>query len=319
MKTSGSFKNKKDAKKDLVFILLEPIWKDMRFRLAEIKKQGIQHETISDQSNSSNEKAHRNRAHRSSRDKNSNTNAPLGGVIGNGASNSTHLPSGLSDSSSSCTLSRIQNQSMNHPLPPNMNHPSNQRGPFHPHMVTNGQKENFLPANQNRYPIPPGQNNGAHPMVPNGGYLNRQMHPNMVKSYPNGTSGGGGGGPNGYNEIGIETKNYTNGHNPIGHPTLYDSKSLVGQMANMAIRPPGSAPRKVFKYIYGVWPSSFRQYREPSQEVMLRPLELIILTIFMQYILDHIKVNIPESVLRLDHPKQDSGIFQQVFYHHRLK
>ena len=246
MKTSGSFKNKKDAKKDLVFILLEPIWKDMRFRLAEIKKQGIQHETISDQSNSSNEKAHRNRAHRSSRDKNSNTNAPLGGVIGNGASNSTHLPSGLSDSSSSCTLSRIQNQSMNHPLPPNMNHPSNQRGPFHPHMVTNGQKENFLPANQNRYPIPPGQNNSAHPMVPNGGYLNRQMHPNMVKSYTNGTSSGGGG-PNGYNDIGIETKNYTNGHNPIGHPTLYDSKSLVGQMANMAIRPPGSAPRKVFK------------------------------------------------------------------------
>merc|ERR1712131_58817 len=104
VKTSGSFKNKKDAKKDLVFILLEPIWKDMRFRLAEIKKQGIPHETISDQSNS--EKSNRNRAHRV-RDK--MTNAPLGGVIGNGGgSGSTQLPSGLSQDTSQCTLSRLQ-------------------------------------------------------------------------------------------------------------------------------------------------------------------------------------------------------------------
>ena len=226
----------------------------MRFRLAEIKKQGIQHETISDQSNSSNEKSNRNRAHRSSRDKMTNSNAPLGGVIGNGGSNSTHLPSGLSDSSSSqCTLSRLQNQSMNHPNP-NMNHhqPANHQrvgGGFHPHMGTNGQKENFLPtANQNRYPIPSSQNNGNHPMVPNGSYLNRQMHPHMVKPFANGaTSGGGGPGPNGgFNDIGMEPKNYTNGHQPIGHHnSLFDSKSLVGQMKNLAIRPPTNGTRNV--------------------------------------------------------------------------
>ena len=246
VKTSGSFKNKKDAKKDLVFILLEPIWKDMRFRLAEIKKQGIPHETISDQSNS--EKSNRNRAHRV-RDK--MTNAPLGGVIGNGGGSgscSTQLPSGLSQDTSQCTLSRLQNQSMNHHHPANQNQ-NRVGGSFHhPHM--NGQKENF-PANQNRYPIP-SQNNGNLPtMVPNGrngGYLNR--HPNMVKSsFANGTSGGSGNG--GFNEIESKTAHvYTNGHNPIGHHnSLFDSKSLVGQMANMAIRPTGNATRNVSKYI----------------------------------------------------------------------
>ena len=43
---SASFKNKKDAKKDLVFKLLKSIWADMERKLKELRARGVQYDEV---------------------------------------------------------------------------------------------------------------------------------------------------------------------------------------------------------------------------------------------------------------------------------
>ena len=43
---SASFRNKKDAKKDLVFKLLKSIWADMERKLDVIRARGVEYEEI---------------------------------------------------------------------------------------------------------------------------------------------------------------------------------------------------------------------------------------------------------------------------------
>ena len=43
---SASFKNKRDAKKDLVFKLLKSIWADMERKLDELRARGVEYDEV---------------------------------------------------------------------------------------------------------------------------------------------------------------------------------------------------------------------------------------------------------------------------------
>merc|ERR1712003_50982 len=96
--------------------------------------------------------------------------------------------------------------------PNGLNHPNQRQASYRPQIVTNGQKENYPSC----YPIQPAG------IVPNGARPYSNRHPNTT--FQNGTSGGGGG--NGFHEIGLDSK-----------PFQATNVGLINQINNMTIRP----------------------------------------------------------------------------------